>query len=85
MDGKYFLSNFHDSKSTALRGTAIRFGPSKKKNEFNVPGPGLYNQPATITGQGTYFVSRFKSSLCRKFTHSRRESLIDCKKGNLVF
>ena len=46
----------------------------KKKTARQVPGPGHYQPKTDITPDGNYFVSNFKSSNCRSFSHSIRKA-----------
>jgi len=42
----------------------------------NAPGPGHYDLKSTETAKtGSYFVSKFRSTMCRTFGHSMRASL----------
>ena len=41
------------------------------------PGPGHYQMTPTMTGRGTYFVSKFRSSMCRTFGNEKRGSCTD--------
>ena len=76
-DGKYFLSRYKDSGSTALRSSAVRF--AKENAIRKVPGPGEYEHPETIKKTGVNFISRFGSSYARTFSQSRRDSALDSK------
>jgi hypothetical protein len=82
-DGKYFVSKFHDSGSTAMRTTATRFGPDNKTQKI-VPGPGQYTHVTTISEAGKNFVSRFESSKSRTFGQSTRDSPTNIKLGSLL-
>jgi hypothetical protein len=42
---------------------------------LKVPGPGHYNQPPALTKEGIFFLSKFKSSQCRKFGSEVREEI----------
>ena len=45
------------------------------------PGPGHYNLHSTeMSSKGSYFVSKFKDSMCRSFGNSLRKSI---SSGNL--
>ncbi len=76
-DGKYYFSRFHDSGSTALRSSAVRF--TKENAIRKVPGPGQYDHPETIKKSGANFISRFGSSSSCKFSLARRSSTLDSK------
>lgn len=78
-DGKYFCSKYKDSKSNALKSTAIRFVPER----FRVPGPGHYDTPTPINPEGRNFVSRFQSCFSRSFGHEKRKFGIDKTTGKL--
>ena len=79
-DGKYFVSRFRDSGSTALKSTARRWA-HENKTLMIVPGPGRYDFSTTITQVGKNFLSRFQSSQSRKFSIAKREFSLDCRKS----
>jgi len=78
-DGRYYVSNFKDSGSTALRSTAYRWGQENKTLQL-VPGPGCYDFTATINLSGKNYASQYESSHCRRFSMSRRDFMLDGKK-----
>lgn len=71
--GSYFLSKFKNScASTFHPRKSERFKYSSNK----VPGPGAYDLSQTnLSPDGTYFPSKFRSSLVRSFPHSLRKTV----------
>ena len=48
-----------------------KLDPSKKTF---APGPGAYQPKNNISPRGEYFISNFKSSMCRTFSNANRQS-----------
>jgi hypothetical protein len=76
-NGKYSVSKFKNYGTTII---APRSSSSQScltmGIDKNAPGPGHYDLKKTEMGSnGSYFVSKFKSSLCRSFGNSMRKSL----------
>jgi len=46
---------------------------NKAKEIKLIPGPGQYDTKPSINTDGSYFISRFKSSLARRFGKEQRE------------
>ncbi len=74
------MSKFPDSGSNALRTTAARFGPQNKMLGV-VPGPGRYEATAALNDKGSYFLSKYGGSFCRKFSLSSRDCPLLPQKG----
>ncbi len=83
MKGKYYLSKFKGSGATLINPSrSKRFIDFKDDN----PGPGTYNPNVSISTDGSYFVSQFKSSLCRTFGNSMRKNhSISTNIGIIIF
>jgi hypothetical protein len=75
-DGRYFITKFHDSGSSALKSFANRFPEVKL-----CPGPGQYEHPRTITHEGRNFISRFRSCSTLSFGISERKFPLGGNKG----
>ena len=61
---------------------ATTINPARSKRFFDPsatgklsPGPGLYSPKNDTTKDGSYFVSKFKSSMCRTHYHFDRNTL----------
>ena len=57
-----------------------------KKKGHQIPGPGYYNPNVSITPDGRYFVSSFKDSKCRSFSHAYRKDITsEISKNHIIF
>ena len=73
------VTSFNPASSARFQKSSIGFYYANENNDnlgLPCPGPGNYNVPQTITRNGSYFVSRFKSSGNVPFTKARREGII---------
>jgi hypothetical protein len=82
--GSYFNSKHKSSMATTWNPPS-----SKRFNQYegmyaililaqksrNMPGPGMYSPKTSIPSDGNYFVSTFKSTMCRTFYHSDNKPL----------
>ena len=75
LKGFQFLSKFKSSKASVFHPpnsarfkeeSFIKLVSTAKKN----PGPGTYDPITNISQNGSYFIAKFKSSLCRTFCPS---------------
>ncbi len=55
---------------------SMRFLELKNSPEKLNPGPGRYTPMGEMTKQGSYFVSKFKSSMCRSHYHADRHTIL---------
>lgn len=53
------------------------------KETLKLPGPGKYSPKVDFDARGNYFISKFKSSLCRTFPHSPRSEIKTSRTSNL--
>lgn len=83
--GRYSTSKFKNSGATVIPPAhSDRWSKSKdsKMSIFNKflgsaePGPGTYDLKVGINVTGSYFVSKFKSSIGRSFGHSQRSGSV---------
>jgi hypothetical protein len=79
----YFLSKFKNSMASTM-------SPSKSKRFYDpsltskiAPGPGFYSPTGDFTKDGSYFVSKFRSSMCRTHYHFERKTLAGAKIGKI--
>mmetsp|Transcript_10388 Transcript_10388/g.7752 ORF Transcript_10388/g.7752 Transcript_10388/m.7752 type:complete len:135 (+) Transcript_10388:424-828(+) len=75
--GTYFVSKFRNSfAQTMAPARSQRFISLKNSPQNLNPGPGQYSPHAgEIDRAGSYFVSKFKSSMCRSHYHANRVTL----------
>ena len=55
---------------------SVRFLEFKGSPQKLNPGPGRYDPGTTITKDGSYFVSKFHSSMCRTHYHANRKTVL---------
>lgn len=58
---------------------SVRFLELKGSPQKLNPGPGRYDPGSTLTRDGSYFVSKFHSSMCRTHYHSNRQTQLSNK------
>jgi len=76
-DGKQYWSKYKSSRCRKISPSKIdRFQLSGK----GIPGPGIYSiKPISLNNKGSYFVSKYKSSLGKSFGSSKRPGIAQFK------
>jgi len=71
-NGKYPISKYKNYGTVTIAPRSMSTSNSMVMNK-DIPGPGAYDMKKTEMGSnGSYFISKFKSSLCRSFGNSMR-------------